>query len=225
MSSRAVMQSSMIVALCASLAGAASAQVPDWDRLDRDRYDQCLDRVTADPEAAYEDALIWRGEGGGVPARHCVAMALLQLGHTAEAAARLEAAATAPDGGDSLQRKEILLQAGNAWMIAQAPADAERAFTQGLAFKPGDPDLLIERARAHVEQDRLEAADRDLSDALISRPRDVRALRLRADTRLALGRLEGAESDIAQAVRLAPEDIETLVMRGKVREAVRVAAR
>ena len=203
----------------------AGAQDRDWDALERERYRACLAKVESNPEEAYEDGLIWRGEGGGVPARHCVATAMLALGQTAEAAARLESAALAPDGGDPIQRTEILHQAGEAWLLAERFSDAENAFTQGLVYTPGDTSLLTNRAQARWEQDRYRDAEADLSDVLLVSPGDVRALRMRADLRLEMGRLTEAQSDIDLAASLAPDDVETLVVRGRVREAIRLGAR
>ena len=49
----------------------------------------CLERIAEDPELAYEEAMIWRDNGGGRRAKHCEAMALFGVGQTEEAAYRL----------------------------------------------------------------------------------------------------------------------------------------
>ena len=54
------------------------------------RHEICLKAITVDADTAYEDALIWKGDGGGYRARHCLAMALFAVGHKDEAAYRLE---------------------------------------------------------------------------------------------------------------------------------------
>jgi tetratricopeptide (TPR) repeat protein len=214
--------------LCASLIATApvvaqgSNWSPNWDRENMARYDACIEKTKTDPEAAFEDGLIFRNDGGGALARHCIALALLELGETEEAAARLEEVAFMPDGGDGKMRAELLSQAGNAWMIARAPVEAENAFTQAMTLTSDNPDLFIDRARARAMQSRFDDAASDLTAALSVRPRDVLALRLRADAHLELGQLDRAERDVNAALNIAPHDVETLVVRGRVREARRV---
>jgi tetratricopeptide (TPR) repeat protein len=220
-------------AACAVLAGLTAAAAtmtpaagqtwsPNWDRATMARYEACLAKTETDPESAFEDGLIFRNDGGGVLARHCIAVALLKLGETEEAAARLEEAAFMPDGGDSAMRAELLSQAGNTWLLARAPVEAENAFTQAMTVKSGDADLFIDRARARAMQRRFQDAASDLSVALSVRPRDVTALRLRADAYFEVGDLESAERDVSAALSIDPRDVDTLVVRGRLREARRL---
>lgn len=219
-----------VVAICLVGAVPAAAQrgisrenwSPNWDAQTMARYDACIAKTTADPENAYEDGLIFRNDGGGVLARHCIALALLELGETEEAAARLEEAAFMPDGGGASMRAELLQQAGNAWLLARAPVEAENAFTQAMTIVSGDPDLFIDRARARALQSRFQDAASDLTVALSVRPRDVLALRLRANAYFELGDLESAERDVEAALQVDPRDVETLVERGRLREARRL---
>jgi tetratricopeptide (TPR) repeat protein len=221
-----------VLAVCLSLAAVVPAAAqrgipaeswsPSWDSATRARYDACIQKTSIDPETAYEDGLIFRNDGGGVLARHCIALALLELGETEEAAARLEEAAFMPDGGDAAMRAELLQQAGNAWLLARAPVEAENAFSQAMTVVSGDPDLFIDRARARALQARFEDAVSDLDIALSVRPRDVLALRLRADAYFELGDLENAERDVEAALDINPRDVETLVERGRLREARRL---
>ena len=53
------------------------------------RHTECLQAITEDPQLAYEEAMIWRGDGGGRRAKHCEAMALFAIGQKEEAAHRL----------------------------------------------------------------------------------------------------------------------------------------
>jgi tetratricopeptide (TPR) repeat protein len=230
-SSRCVRRAAACAVLAALSAAAASegpvaAQSPgwspNWDRASMTRYEACLAKTETDPGTAYEDGLIFRNDGGGVLARHCIATALLKLGEVEEAAARFEEAAFMPDGGDGAMRAELLSQAGNAWLLARAPVEAENAFTQAMTIKSGDADLFIDRARARAMQRRFEDAVSDLSVALSVRPRDVLALRLRSDAHFELGDLEAAERDVVAALALNPRDVDTLVVRGRLREARRL---
>ena len=193
-----------------------------WDSESMGRYDACIAKTRTDPETAFEDAHIFHADGGGALARHCIALALLELGAVEEAALRLEQTAFMPDGGDSAMRAELLSQAGNAWLLARAPIEAEQAFTQAMTIQSGDPDLFIDRARAHALQSHFGDAASDLSVALTLRPQDVLALRLRADAHFELGQLDQAESDVDAALRITPRDVDTLVLRGRIREARRL---
>ena len=50
------------------------------------RYRACMDAVATDAQRALAEAQAWVKEGGGDPAKHCVAAAEMVLGHYAEAA-------------------------------------------------------------------------------------------------------------------------------------------
>ncbi|MCZ6453449.1 MAG: hypothetical protein O6909_04325, partial [Alphaproteobacteria bacterium] len=53
-------------------------------------YQGCMALARAKPAEGFEAAIAWRDEGGGPPARHCTAIALVGLGQLDEAAQRLE---------------------------------------------------------------------------------------------------------------------------------------
>ena len=86
--------------------------------MENSSYDACIAATEDDPEQAFEEAVSWRDEGGGGAAEHCVAMALLALGYAGEAAARLDALARENLGGTQEQRSELMIQAGEAWLLA-----------------------------------------------------------------------------------------------------------
>lgn len=201
----------LMLGLCLA-AGPALAQ-PDGER-----YQACLDKTGSDPDTAYEDALIWRDEGGGTLARHCVAVALLELGHEAEAASRLESLADSPVSGSQFARVEIYSQSGNAFLLAGQPDAAGRAFTKALQLAADVPSLYIDRARAAAMTDDYAAAEADLAQALELRPGDPLALTLRAEARLQQGELDGAEADARAAVEADPRDVNARLVLGDVRE-------
>ena len=57
------------------------------------KYADCTALVASDPSAAFDSALAWRHEDGGAPAWHCIGLALVALGHHAEAGEVFERAA------------------------------------------------------------------------------------------------------------------------------------
>lgn len=188
---------------------------------ERARHEACMVLIETDPEAAYEDALAWLGLGGRPLARHCAALALIELGHVEEGAVRLEDLANAPDAGGLEARLLYLSQSGNAWLAAGLPDAALTTLDNALKLKPGDPDLLMDRASARLSLERWQDAITDLNTALSARPNDPDALALRARAYLALERYDAAQADVAAARRVQPDSIDLLVLRGDIREARR----
>src|SRR5229473_1082765 len=57
------------------------------------RYGECMTLARSEPLKALPVAEKWHGEGGGLAARHCVAVAMFESGRYAQAAAQFEAIA------------------------------------------------------------------------------------------------------------------------------------
>ena len=211
-----------LVAFAASFAGGARAQetapVVDFDLM----HKACLEKIAVDAETAYEEAMIWQGDGGGRRARHCVAMSLFALGHADEAAFRLEKIAKAPDGGTPAMRAGFYVESADLWLEAGLPRKAYDAASAGLKLVKSDADLRIVRARAYAAMDRWDYAETDLSSALAYNPDHARTLRYRADARLRQGKLVQAKQDIDSALKIDGKDIDTLLVRGKINEAMRL---
>lgn len=190
---------------------------------DRERLADCIVKLESEPEEAYEDGLTWQAEGNRPEARHCVALALIELGRPEEGAARFEHLALASDGGSKHDRAHYFFQAGNAWILARQPEAAEVALDEALKLDGRDPDKYLARARARMLQDLWPEAQQDLDAALERRAADVVALQLRAETRLRRDDLQGAYQDMRVAMELEPDNVETLLLRGRIREALRLA--
>jgi tetratricopeptide (TPR) repeat protein len=198
------------------LALPAAAQPRDATA-DAERYERCLDQAKQRPEAAWESALAWRDAGGGHPAEHCVAVALIGLRQPAEAAMRLERLAVEMKRAPTELRAEVLGQAGQAWMLFGDPTRAQATLTQALTLLPDDPDLLTDRAEATASSGRYEEAVADLDRVLAKDPKRVDALIYRASARRALDRLEPALADIQEALKLVPNSTDALLERGNLR--------
>ena len=186
------------------------------------RLEACIDQIKEDPAAAYDAGLAWVNEGGRPFARQCTALALVELGHEAEGALRLENLANASNGGSLRQRLIYLTQAGNAWLLASLPEAALVTINNALSLNQSDPHLHADRAAAYMQLEKWSEAEADLSFAHGQLPRDIEVLKMRAEARLNLGDLQGAELDVADAIAINSKDIPTLVLRGRVREAMRV---
>src|SRR6185503_16729272 len=200
-----------------SLVSLVLAAVPAEAEGDGGHYRRCLADADANPALALSDAEHWSKSGGGVPAEHCGAVALLSLKRYAEAGIRLDKIA---GGGAKLEasfRVALFDQAGNAWLLAGDGARAVQSFTGALALSAGDPDLFADLARAHAMRRNWQEVVLDLNAALQLSPRRADLLVLRASARRALKNYEDANADIQAALKLKPGDADALVERGLLR--------
>jgi tetratricopeptide (TPR) repeat protein len=184
---------------------------------DSARYRDCLAVSSIKPAAALADADSWTKSGGGAPALHCAALALIQLRRYGDAGARLDRAAADPAVPDLAFRAVLSTQAGNAWLLAGNGAKAAQSFSAALALSPGDADLYADLARAQAMRRNWSEAELRLSTALQLSPRRTDLLVLRASARRALKRYAEARTDIEAALKLRPGDGEALVERGLLR--------
>ena len=184
---------------------------------DEQHYDRCLQMAHSDPQKAYDDAESWRAIGGGFPAQHCGAVALIGLKKYSEAATRLEALANAMMSEGAGMRGGALEQAGQAWLLAGRANEAKGAFDAALEFKPKDAELLIDRAEANAMGGKYFEAVDDLNTVLEETPNRVDALVYRASSYRRLGSLDLAADDIERALRLDPNSVTGLLERGNLR--------
>ncbi|WP_374443076.1 tetratricopeptide repeat protein [Stella sp.] len=192
----------------------AAGQQP---RPGNDEYARCMRLARTNATEAFETASAWDGRGGGLPARHCAAVALLTLGQPAEAAVRLERLAT--DGrGDAVRvRVELLQQAAQAWLAARMPERAHAVLSQAVKIAPDDADLWIDRSVVLATAKNYWEAIDDLNRAIELAPRRAEPLVLRATAYRWVGSLELAEDDLARALSLDPRSADALLERGIVR--------
>jgi len=223
-------QVAWLTLLLLGLAGTAQAQQADWQNrgLDPSReYNECMALARDDPEAALERAFAWRDLGGGDPARHCVAVALIGLERYEDAARRLEALAQEISAENKGLRPAVLAQAAQVWHLAD---QLERALAdQDAAVKlaPEDVELRIERAITLGMLGRFWDAIDDLNRALDLAPDRPEVLVLRASAYRHLEILDLARDDIERALTLAPDEPNALLERGMLRRLAgdRAAAR
>jgi tetratricopeptide (TPR) repeat protein len=181
-------------------------------------YRRCLADSNANPASALTDAQAWAKAGGGVPAQHCAAVALVSLKRYAEAGARLDKIAADRGVPDVSFRVSLYDQAGNAWLLAGDGAHAIQSFSAALSLSAGDPDLMADLARAHALRKTWHEVDLDLNAALQLSPARADLLVLRASARRALKHFEEAHKDLEAALKLKPGDGDALVERGLLRK-------
>ena len=207
-----------VLTVLALSAGTASAR-PTSDSV---HYRTCLAAASgSNPAFALGDAEAWtKSGGGGIPARHCAALALVSLKRYAEAGTRLDKLAADRAVPDVSFRAELFDQAGNAWLLAGDGAHAVQSFSAALTLSAQDADLFADLARAQAMRKDWHEVDLDLNAALQLQPRRADLLVLRASARRALKRYADARSDIVAALKLKPNDPGTLVESGLLRRQV-----
>jgi len=200
----------------------STAMAADYTAAFDAKHKTCLEKISVDADIAYEEAMIWRSEGGGRRARHCEAMALFAVGQKEEAAYRLDKLAKSPDGGNNTMRLAYFAEAANFWLLSELPNRAYGSSTAGLELDETHVDLRIARARAYALLGRYADAEIDLSNALVFQVEHPEALRYRADARRKQGKYEEARSDIERALIADPTSVETALVRGEIIEAIRL---
>jgi tetratricopeptide (TPR) repeat protein len=202
-----------------------SVSLPAWAAIgtehassDSAHYRSCLSATNLNPAAALGDADSWVKSGGGVPAQHCAALALVNLKRYAEAGVRLDRVAGDRGVPDISFRVALYDQAGNAWLLAGDGAHAVQSFQAALALSAGDADLFADLARAQAMRHDWHEVDLDLNAALQVQPRRADLLVLRASARRALQHYAEADADIELALKLKPGDSNALVERGLLRK-------
>jgi Flp pilus assembly protein TadD len=195
-----------LAALFAAQAAAANAP-PD----PADRYRQCVAQAASAPDGAQQAARQWRAEGGGMPARHCLALALLNGGKPADAHAELRAAAAEAEAARNPLAAPLWGQAGNAALVAGRASDARSDLNTALRVGAGASAAeragwLTDRARAAVAAGDLNEARADLDSAVALAPADAQALMFSAALAAREGDGPRARREITDARRLAPTD-------------------
>lgn len=205
------------------LAGAAHAQEEQEldPALDAKRYDGCVRAIPTDARAAEEFAIQWQSKGGGLPARHCQALAQLELGNPAGAAQTLAKAAQAAETQKAPQAADFWGQAGNAAMLAGDAKGAVGHFNSAIVaageFAPiRTANLLIDRARAQVELGNFAAARTDLDRATGLAPNEPAGWLLSATLARRQNDLARAKADIARAAAIAPGDPDVQFEQGAI---------
>ncbi|USG61132.1 tetratricopeptide repeat protein [Sneathiella marina] len=184
------------------------------ERDEQAEYKSCLTLIAREPEMAFESALAWRDKGGGFPARHCAALALMEMKKYRIAAPLLEELAEDLRDSGSPLVVAVLGQAANAWLLAEKYPRALAVASAALEFEPKNIELRIDRARIYAQTNDFNAAFDDLDYALKIDPTRSDALVFRGAAWRQLGNNERAMEDIDLALSLTPDLLAGLVERG-----------
>jgi len=183
---------------------------PDHQR----RYSECMSLARNEPLKALPAAERWQVEGGGLGARHCVAVAMFQSGKHTQAAAQFEAIARDMGQERPGLRAELWAQAGQAWMEAGQADKAAAAQGRALELKTNDADLWIDRGLSYAAMQAWPRAISDFDRALSLRKDDVEVLVLRAAAWRNARDPGRALADANHALAIAPDHSEALIERG-----------
>ena len=180
-------------------------------------YADCMSLARSEPKKALAAAYSWERQGGDEGARHCSAIALLNSGAYAEAARHLESLATTTNKPGKRLKGELLVQAGQAWLIAGQAERALSAQSRALALIGSELELLLDRAITLASTGEYWKAVDDLNDAIDQDPRHAGALVLRATAWRKLENLDLARDDIERALAVSPGNTDALLERGNIR--------
>ena len=209
-----------LAVLCLAVCGLAAMPAPAQiiETIDHaEQYRACMKLARTTPEDAFESALAWEARGGGAPAKHCSAVALLANGQYRDAALRFEELAGALAGDQLRFRAEALAQAGQAWLLQDDLERAHAAQTAALEAQPQDADLWIDRALTRaLAQNYWEAVD-DLNEAENLAPERPDIFIFRASAYRYLDSLDLALEDADRGLGLNPLHPEGLLERGIIK--------
>jgi tetratricopeptide (TPR) repeat protein len=203
------------------LAGSTGAQESTADQ--ERAYQDCMILARDAPADGLKSAMSWAARDGGDGARHCAAVALIELGQYLEAAQRLERLAADLRDPDLRETENtvlslgVLVQAGQAWILAGDTTRAHAVQSAALDIAPDNVELLLDRAITRATAKNYRAAVDDLTRALDLAPGRPEVLVLRASAYRTLDALDLAQADIRLALTRAPDNPDALLERGMLR--------
>ena len=200
-----------------ALLGAGPARAQDNAAEQERAYRDCMILARAAPADGLESAMSWATLGGGDGARHCAAVALIELRQYREAAQRLERLAADLRAANPALSLGVLVQAGQAWILAGDTTRAHAVQSAALDIDPGNVELLLDRGITLATAKNYRAAVDDLNRALELAPARPDLLVLRASAYRYLDALGLARDDIARALTHAPDNPDALLERGMLR--------
>ncbi len=208
-------------ALCVGVLTAAPAATAQSSQ-----YQDCLAQAETEPAAARETAAQWEAIGGGVPARHCAAVALIGLGAEIRAAEILTEIGSGESDLPAADRVSALTLAGDLWLRNGQGLLARQSFGAALVIAPKSRDGRIGLARvAALESDfgrAIEVLSKVVADegAIGGTATLAEVLTLRAAAFRASGDPQSALNDAELATGSAPNEPLAWFERGAAERAL-----
>ncbi|MBX3499327.1 MAG: tetratricopeptide repeat protein [Alphaproteobacteria bacterium] len=204
-----------LIAALAAPAAPAWAQGPSLDPARR--YSACMAQARAEPVKALNAAQEWLKDGGGMAARHCIAIALYGAGQFVEAGAQLEQLGREMTGQSAQLRAEAFAQAGQAYQAARLGEKALSMQNAAILLDPRNADIWVDRSITFAAVSAWREAASDLSRALQLSPDRPDVLVLRAAAWRNAGDSAKALADAEAALKLEKDYPDALLERGLAR--------
>ena len=204
---------SLVVAPATALAQTASNATAQTQAAHE--YEACLKLARLKPQDGFDSATQWAKKGGGEPAEHCVAVALIGLGDYTQAATKLDNMANNSASGPDIVAG-FLGQAAQAWTMVNNLQFAWRDQTRALKLIDTDPSLWVDRAVTLGMAGQYWEAIDDLNKALDLDPKNVDALVYRGSAWRALKTYDLARADIDRALELQPNHLQAHLESGNL---------
>lgn len=179
-------------------------------------YRGCMELADSDPGRALDQAEARRKAGGGTPAGHCAAVALVRLGRFEDGAGRFEALAGETNRADL--RAGLLDQAAGARLLQGSAEKALPLLDAAIRIAPADAPLRLGKAQALAGLGRYQDAVGELDRAIALEPSLADAYAFRASALRRLNREDAALADLERALSLEPQHAEALLERGILRQ-------
>lgn len=206
------------LAIAALLPAARADSDADSVTLDSaQEYKDCLLLAKRRPDQAVESAVAWEKQGGGDAARHCKALALINLDRPEDGALELERIAQTLPTDKAPLAADLFGQAGQAWIKAGKPQLALHDQNEGLKVQPKNVDLLIDRALNYGNSGMYGDAATDLTAAAGLAKDRPEIFALRAAAYRHLDNKAAALNDVEVALKISPDFPLALLERGKLR--------
>lgn len=181
-------------------------------------YESCTALVSADPALAEVEAGRWERFGGGAPAGHCRALALIALGSDLSAAdAIFDVVRTYPELTPDAQA-DLLAQAAKIYLDRGMHEQSAYALNLASQVAPAAAGMLRTRAALRLAQGEPEGAERDLDQLLQQSSAGAPDVINRAIARRQQGDFAGARADAAWATELAPGNASAWLELGAAEE-------
>lgn len=201
-------KTALVLGVLGGLAAPAGAQtVTD--------YDDCIALVATDAGAAERAAGEWARFGGGAPARHCYALALIAVGAPGRAADELLGLAAEEGDLSEEARADVLVQAGELLLDEGDAVTAAAAADQALRLVAAHRGALGLRGAVKTASGDYAGAVRDLNRALAIGAPDPRLLIRRAAAHRLNGTPIAARDDAVFATETAPSMAAAWLERGR----------
>jgi len=159
--------------------------------------------------ASAEKELLRALDGQADPAQAlpALAKALLMQGQAKKVLAEIS-----PDKvSDGAAKAKVLALHGSAYLALRQKEQAQQAFQQALAVKPGATEALVGIARILAGERKLEEALAEVGKAVQGDPKDADALLLQGDLLHATGKREAAEQSYKKLIAAHPSHVGGLL--------------